>query len=196
MGILAHSAEMIKALNLPQGFSVCELGSQLFRADGARYPARDWYGRIGCGRYESIDGNGFGTIQADLNHPLLLPWRVREDGATYANVPTEFDLVTDFGTGEHIFNQAQVWATLHDLARSGGYIAFDRPKTGWENHGFYNINDTLILDIAAANQYTIVHMATNEFPGKGDMLCGVLQRHGNDAFVFPQQGKYRERLKV
>lgn len=183
MGILAHSAEMIKSLNLPLGFSVCELGDQLYRANEKRLPARYWYQENGCGEYTAIDADGMGTLCADLNRPLP------------ANIGT-FDLVTDFGTGEHIFNQAQVWMTMHEITRNGGHIAFDRPKTGWPNHGFYNINDCLILDIAAANDYTVVHMATNPYPGKGDMLCGLLRKNHDKPFVIPNQGKYKERLKV
>src|SRR5262245_22979076 len=116
MGIQPEVAALIRALPLPKGFSVCELGDQGMCGEPIKRLAKVWYEEWGCGSYESVDGNGRGTLTADLNEPLALH---------------PFDLVTDFGTGEHIFDQAQVWRTMHALTKPGGYIAFDRPAQGY-----------------------------------------------------------------
>ncbi len=63
------------------------------------------------------------------------------------------DLVTDNGTGEHLFNQAQVWANQHELTKAGGVMLKIMPFTPWFNHGFYNFNPIIYRDVAAANNY-------------------------------------------
>lgn len=178
MGILRETAAMVRALPLPAGFSVCELGDQQMAGKVAT-PAEAFYRELGCGRYVSIDGNGQGTVTADLNRPV-----------TALNLGT-FDLVTDFGTGEHIFDQAQVWRTLHELTKPGGYIAFDRPSRGYEQHCFYSTHLCLYEDIAAANGYAILQMDTRQTP-RGALILGVYWKSlSASPFRHPQQGRYR-----
>jgi len=187
MGILAQPAAVIESLKLPAGFTVCELGNQFYRGDGGKSPAERWYGRLGCGRHTSLDANGMASHHVDLNHPLSV-------GLCAELGLGSFDLVTDFGTGEHIFNQAQVWQTLHDLVKVGGYIAFDRPMNGWDDHCFYRIQPTLILDLAAANGYKIRHLGAHTIQGHGDLLFGLLQKTTDAPFAYPNQGKYQGML--
>jgi hypothetical protein len=180
MGILAEPAAYIRKLKLPKGFSVCELGDQWI-THGTRRLARDFYRELGCGRYESIDANGRGTIRYDLNRK----WK-GEYGV--------FDLVTDFGTGEHVFDQAQVWRTLHGLAKVGGFIAFDRPSQGYRAHCYYLTAPCLYDDLARANHYRVVRLET--FSGtRGELERGVFQKLHADPFVTPQQGRYAKDLR-
>lgn len=183
MGILKDTAAMVKALELPEGFHVCELGNQMLSYTKPPAPAAVFYASIGCGRYESIDGNGRGTVTADLNLPLS------------GDLGT-FDLVTDFGTGEHVFDQAQVWRTLHDLTKPGGYIAFDRPGQGYGKHCFYLADECLFRDIAEANRYGVRYFKGKETE-RGWLWRGVFQRpQARRRFVNPQQGRYQESLKI
>lgn len=181
MGILKEPAGFVKALGLPAGFSVCELGDQMMSGGKVPTPAVDFYRSLGCGRYEAIDGNGRGTLTHDLNLPVV-------------SIGT-FDLVTDFGTGEHIFDQAQVWRTIHDLTKPNGYIVFDRPTQGYGDHCFYTITTGLIRDIAAANHYTIERLLTAETP-RGALVRGVLRKMSTGSFVIPQQGRYQKDLRL
>lgn len=183
MGILKDVAAIVAGLTMPPGFAVCELGDQGMSGLAAPMLARDWYVARGCTRYESIDGNGRGTITADLNLPLERRLAL-------------FDLVTDFGTSEHVFDQAQVWRTLHSLVKPRGLIAFDRPAQGYHKHCFYLINECLIRDLAAANQYEVVHLSRATTP-RGELLRGVLRTPSTSAaFRVPQQGKYTPDLVI
>lgn len=182
MGILKEPADMVRALRLPKGFSVCELGDQMVSGKVAT-PAVEFYRSLGCGRYEAIDGNGRGTLIADLN---LAIYAAHFDGG--------FDLVTDFGTGEHIFDQAQVWRTLHDLTKVGGFIAFDRPAQGYPAHCFYLVTESWCRDIAAANNYRVVRLELGTTP-RGQLWRGVFQRTDRRMFKIPQQGRYAASLK-
>ena len=183
MGILKEPAVFIEQLHLPHGFSVCELGDQWVTWTDPHELAEAWYRRLGCARYCSIDGNGRGTIMADLNLPLVRPRK-------------PFDLVTDFGTGEHVFDQAQVWRTLHSLTRPGGYLAFDRPVQGYRQHCYYLTDECLFRDLAAANAYDIVQLARQITP-RGELISGIFRRpKDRAAFRVPQQGRYHKSLVI
>jgi hypothetical protein len=184
MGILAEPAEFVRALKLPTGFSVCELGDQYITHDVRRL-ASEFYLELGCGRYVSIDGNGRGTFTYDLNKPLR------------TNHLGEFDLVTDFGTGEHIFDQATVWKTVHYLTKAQGYIVFDRPTQGYSGNGghcYYNTHECLFNDIAAANDY-VVHKLEHQQTTRGELIRGVFQKMRRNKFRVPQQGRYKKLLR-
>jgi SAM-dependent methyltransferase len=181
VGILAEPAHFITKLHLRAGFSVCELGDQWVTHTDPHLLAADFYRSLGCGRYVSIDGNGRGTLTWDLNLTL------KKLG--------HFDLVTDFGTGEHIFDQAQVWRSIHRLTKPGdGYIAFDRPTQGYEGHCFYRVDESWFIDIATANEYRIVRLerATTK---RGELVRGVFQRRYTSDFRVPQQGRYLKKLR-
>jgi len=181
MGIQKEPAAFVARLPLPKGFSVCELGDQGMCGGEGKRLAKDWYERdLGCGRYVSIDGNGRATVTADLNLPIVLE---------------PFDLVTDFGTGEHIFDQAQVWRTMHGLTKPGGYIAFDRPSSGYAKHCYYVTNDALYRDIAEANAYEVLWLEQAPTP-RGTLIRGVYRRMTAAAFHVPQQGRYRSSLVI
>jgi len=179
VGIQKEVAAFVAGMQLPKGFSVCELGDQGM-CGTARQLAKDWYLQLGCGRYVSIDGNGRGTLTADLNLPVKLD---------------PFDLVTDFGTGEHIFDQAQVWRTLHDLTKRGGHIAFDRPAQGYQKHCYYLVNDCLFHDIADANGYDFIWMERQTMP-RGELVRGCYRKMNDAPFRIPQQGRYRSSLVI
>lgn len=183
MGIQKEPAAYVATLPLPKGFSVCELGDQGMCGEPTKRLAQRWYeDELGCGRYVSIDGNGRGTLTADLNLPIALD--------------LQFDLVTDFGTGEHIFDQAQVWRTLHGLTKPGGFIAFDRPSQGYLTHCYYVTNECLYRDIAAANAYEVLWL-TRGRTARGELIRGVYRRPPTTAaFRIPQQGRYQSSLVI
>lgn len=182
MGIQKQVAAVVAALPLPKPFSVCELGDQAMCGETKNQPAQPWYESLGCNRYVSIDGNGRAIVTADLNCSLVSL--------------EPFDLVTDFGTGEHIFDQAQVWRTLHALVKPGGFIAFDRPSQGYEKHCFYLITEGLCLDIAEANGYAILRLEQQAMP-RGTLIRGVFQRPSVFApFSVPQQKRYQDDLVI
>lgn len=182
MGILAEPLDFVRSLGLVRGFSVCELGDQWITVGSPHRLAREFYEHdLGCGRYESIDGNGRGTITADLNKPLV-PW------------PGKFDLVTDFGTGEHVFDQRQVWKTLHDLVCVNGFIAFDRPTGGYPGHCYWKADPCVFVDLARANKYEVVQLENAETK-RGTLVRGVFRRTHKGKFKVPQQGRYKKLLR-
>jgi len=109
-----------------------------------------YFKALGFSDYTAIDVNAlYGSLIMDLNVDL---------GDTYGYTKT-FDLVTNNGTGEHIFNQHAVFKNMHQLAAVGGVLLFVLPFYNWMNHGFFNFNPLLFTDLAAANDYEIVRIA-------------------------------------
>ena len=190
MGILAEPLQYIRDLDFEIGFSVCELGDQWVTCQGTHRLARKFYEELGCNRYESIDGNGRGTLTVDLNLPIE-KWPI---GVSTSEWIRGFDIVTDFGTGEHIFDQLQVWRTMHMLTKVGGCIVFDRPCAGYEGHCFYLIQPNLIAAVAWANCYEVVAFERAQTT-RGHLVRGVLRKTNNQRFMVPQQGRYHKDLK-
>ena len=75
-----------------------------------------------------------------------------------------FDLVTNLGTGEHVFDQRRVFENVHNLTKPGGVMLYMLPFVNWLNHGFYNFHPVLFADLAAANGYGILEIALTAMP--------------------------------
>jgi len=106
----------------------------------------DYYRAIGYSSYRSIDVNAkYNSLVMDLNRDLAKDYGFNE----------AFDLVTNNGTGEHVFNQSAVFANMHALCRVGGVMLHVLPFFNFLNHGFFGYNPILFHDLAAANRYEI-----------------------------------------
>lgn len=141
--------------------SVCELGNQTLKNSKARqeiykslginppaelHSTRDWYLSVGFERYTAIDVNTErDAIAMDLNFDLQDHYGFRE----------QFDLVTNNGTGEHVFNQYQVFRNAHNLCRPGGFMIHVLPFYRWVDHGFFNYNPNLFPCLAHQNGYEL-----------------------------------------
>jgi SAM-dependent methyltransferase len=93
--------------------------------------------------YRAVDLHGTAIAEKhDLNLPL--PFSDR------------FDVVTNLGTAEHIFNQYQVFKSAHERTKPGGIMIHSLPNQGCYDHGFYNYHPTFVFDLSQANRYQIV----------------------------------------
>jgi hypothetical protein len=110
----------------------------------------DYYRALGFAEYRAVDVNErYGSLIMDLN----------QDVASAYGFSDAFDLVTNNGTGEHIFNQHAVFLNSHNLCRPGGAMLHCLPFFNWLNHGFYNFNPLLFVDLAAANGYELLRLS-------------------------------------
>jgi len=174
MGIASGQASLLGLLPRSNAWSgirsVCELGSQeplrgeltaLFAAFGkppleGDYGAADLYHHLGVSRYVSIDFNGeHGALPFDLNLDLRAAYGFDE----------RFDLVTNFGTTEHCFNQYEVFRTIHRLCAVGGVMLHTVPTQGWGRHCFFRYDANFFEDLAAANGYELFHLEPFLRPG-------------------------------
>ena len=121
--------------------------------------AREFWTWLGL-NYASIDIDGSpGSIPLDLN---------------YDEVPTElvgrYDIVTNFGTTEHVANQLQSFKIIHDLAAPGAIMLHVVPTSGMLNHGFISYNPKFFWMLRRSNGYIVAYMTMSrsdpdsEFP--------------------------------
>ena len=108
--------------------------------------ARDFWQWLGFD-YASVDIDGSPrSIPLDLN---------------YDSVPSEakgkYQLVTNFGTTEHIVNQLNAFNIIHDLTAPNGIMIHEVPVQGMVNHGLINYNFKFFWMLARSNGYKIIH---------------------------------------
>jgi len=141
--------------------------------------ARRWYQKVlGFSKVESIDMHGEHSLRYDLNEPVPL---------------TEvFDIVINTGTAEHVFDQRQVFETVHDRCAVGGLMVHGSPWQGWNDHGFYNYQPCFFKDLAGANDYEMLYAMAWRFGAGVDVMHYVAMRKSRDLpFRIPRQGKYQ-----
>jgi hypothetical protein len=98
-------------------------------------------------RYASIDiDNTPGNIFLDLNFDAV-PDASRKQHA----------IVTNFGTTEHVANQANAFKVIHDLTALQGLMIHELPAQGMHNHGLVNYNPKFFWMLARSNGYVVVH---------------------------------------
>ena len=154
---LAWLAELQAEHGIFDGAAVAELGPQDIRApeallrellrldDAARLPTvgEDVYRILGAGSYCAIDRfDDRAAVAMDLNQPY--------EGAA------AFDVVTNFGTAEHVFNIGEVFRTVHRLTKPGGVMLHSLPALGHIDHGFWNIHPKAYISLAHFNGYELL----------------------------------------
>ncbi len=172
-----------------------------------------FYQALGFSAYDAIDINSrHGSLVMDLNRDL------RSD---YGFTRT-YDLVVNTGTSEHVFDQGAFLRNAHALAGPGAVMLHAVPFLGYLNHGFYNYQPNLFLDLAAANGYEVrrlwladrnrpvldlmrndgvarefpswLHLVTPNERGNG-LLLAVLRKTADGPFAPPCQGRYLETVE-
>ena len=113
--------------------------------------AREFWTWLGL-NYASIDIDGSpGSIPLDLN---------------YDEVPTDlvgrYDVVTNFGTTEHVANQLQSFKIIHDLATAGAIMVHVLPASGTPNHGLVSYNPKFFWMLGRSNGYKIAFMTMGQ----------------------------------
>jgi len=133
-----------------RGIKMGELGNQKILSKGPngkeinRGPAKEIFSEKGV-EHISFDMNGKdGALALDLCQPIPEEW------IGY------FDIVTNYGTTEHVENQYQVWKNIHDLVRVGGAIVSSIPHVGyWKKHCPYHYSPSFPSILANANGYEV-----------------------------------------
>src|SRR5580693_300359 len=78
------------------------------------------------------------------------------------DVPAEligrYDVVTNFGTTEHVANQLQSFKIIHDLTSAGAIMLHVLPAGGVLNHGLVSYNPKFFWLLGRSNGYKIVFM--------------------------------------
>lgn len=136
---------IMKEVGMPYaGISWLELGNQTNRVRCR--PAKEVYAGRGVEVHVSIDLNAKdGALPLDLDEPLPEHF----DGV--------FDVVTNYGTAEHVNNQYQVFKTIHDSCRRGGLMIHGFPLQGtFLGHCRYYYPEEFVKKLAGYCMYNVV----------------------------------------
>ncbi len=132
---------------------------------------------VGFASYTAIDINDrYGSLIMDLNEPLDTRYGFTE----------HFDLVTNNGTGEHIFDQHAVFYNMHNLAAGNAVMLHVAPFVEYINHGFYSFHPNLYYALAKANGYQLLAMGVAARSGEG-VLATPDDDPGNAPRLFIEQ---------
>jgi len=140
---MAHN--IIKLFPDPKKIQMLELGNQKVIDIGEPIVAKKYFSDKGI-QHTSFDiNNKDGAIKVNLCKPLPKEYLNR------------FDIITDFGTSEHIENQYQVFCNVHEACRVGGYMIHSLPLVGfWKGHCPHHYQEIFPDNIAKKNFYELV----------------------------------------
>jgi SAM-dependent methyltransferase len=96
---------------------------------------------------------GFKYVALDIFHAtntVLFDLNVHEPGPGLAG---SFDLVMNFGTTEHVFNQLRAFQSIHALIKVGGICYHDLPMAGYPNHALFRYDPLFFTSLIPANHY-------------------------------------------
>ena len=99
---------------------------------------------------------GFRYTALDIFHAtntILFDLNIHAPGPRLAS---QFDLVTNFGTTEHVINQLRAFQTIHDLTRPQGLIYHDLPLAGYLNHALFRYDPLFFRTVVATNDYDVI----------------------------------------
>jgi hypothetical protein len=145
--------------------SMLELGNKRW---GKRAPYKQFFHENGM-LHVSVDLNGRdGALPLDLRKPLSLG---------------EFDIVTNFGTTEHVSEQEPVWRNIVDAARH--VIVSTTPKPGtYKGHGLLYPKMEFYTELARLNGFHVERLY-EEQRKKGVLICARLVRKERVPFRMP-----------
>ncbi len=99
---------------------------------------------------------GFRYTALDIFHAtntILFDLNIHAPGPRLAG---QFDLVTNFGTTEHVFNQLRAFQTIHELSKPGGFMYHDLPMAGFFDHALFRYDPLFFRALVSANDYEVL----------------------------------------
>jgi hypothetical protein len=188
MGITNDSLKRLNRLGLINGSSyrMLELGCQNI------YDNDNYFGVT----YGMIAKNFF--IQKNIEHISfdITGCQCSEKVDLRENVDIKkyglFDVITDYGTTEHIDNTElggfyEGFKNIHQLCKVGGYMIHETPLTGhWIGHGFNYVTTEFYKSLAKDMDYTIIELDIHFCFGNytdGGLVCCVLKKNSDNKFI-------------
>lgn len=172
--------------------SVVELGSQTVHFYDKKF-LKDWsnlvnvpsdfaeymYDDITGYEMHGLLGHKYHCIDFDDFGGKVKPYKIDLNTATCPrDLYASANIVTNFGTTEHLINQANAFKLIHEIAKPWAAMIHVLPMARW-NHGFFNYNPVFFTSLAHANKYKIVTLCTSR-----DLQHNVLQD------LVPYVGQY------
>lgn len=167
---------------------VCELGDQIINRWHPLTTGKAYLINKGVQEHISIDWNGQnGALKKDLSRPI-------DEWKNY------FDMVTNYGTSEHVSDQYQVFRNIHNFCKVGGAMVHSVPIIGgWKTHCDFHYNTEFFDLLSKETGYKCVINETRVMSFRGCLrlssidktnVCAILLKEKNMDFisecVFPK----------
>ncbi|ENY70798.1 hypothetical protein G114_16380 [Aeromonas diversa CDC 2478-85] len=197
MGMTPAMFNKIKS-HLPENFnSIIELGcqqfgllnsAQLIDEELKGFKDGDFtkimYEHLGL-KYDSVDVCD-GTIYCDFNNHML-------------ELSHQYDVVTNLGTSEHVFNQYNVFASMHNITKKNGLMIHCLPLKH-SPHGLFTYNVDFFISLCFSNNYEVVELVFCWRGTDGDFTFGSLSEivkcQAAEQYAFLVAKKCQENLFV
>lgn len=108
----------------------------------------------------------------------------------FDEVPAEdfcaYQIVTNYGTTEHIANQFQAFKIIHDLTDVGGIMIHNLPTQGYQNHGLINYNLKFFWMLSRSNFYQWLfmdYMSDNLYEELHPDIAAEVSKYKEDIFT-------------
>jgi len=159
-----------------KGLKWCELGNQINYKNEV---AKKVYQSLGV-EHTSIDINGKnGALPINLDKP----------------VPTalldRFDVITNYGTIEHVNNQYQVFKNVHDMCKKGGIMIHVFPLKGhWPRHCRYYYSEVFVKGLANASNYRIINytiLDKDDYKTPNNLIAVTYIKKENNKFISKEE---------
>lgn len=130
----------------------------------------------------SVDWNGQdGAVKLDLRKPLCLG---------------DFDMVTNFGTTEHVDQQEPCWRNIHEAVKVGGWLVSMTPYPGdWTWHGEWYPTAEFYHELAELNGYEVERLYVDRAAPRRNWYCR-LRKTIAWPFVMPGAPLYRNQIRA
>lgn len=155
--------------------SMCELGDQRMKWNRWKTGKR-YFEAQGIKEHISMDLNGRrGALRVNLSE-IVDRWK------------NHFDIVTDYGTSEHVRGIYECFCNIHNFTREGGVMIHTVPISGgWIGHSPYHFKDWFFVKLAEETGYKSVLNEVRALPSRGkkvnSLVCSVLIKESDNLFI-------------
>ncbi|MEK6873888.1 MAG: hypothetical protein AABW91_03510 [Nanoarchaeota archaeon] len=162
--------EMLRKRNLSyKGLVLLEFGNQWIKK--INKPAKKWYFERGVD-HTSVDINGKdGSLKINLDKPFP------------SYLIDRFDVVTNYGTLEHVSNQYEGFKNMHNSCKINGLMIHNLVLVGhWEGHCRYFYYPSFSSSFAKLCKYEIIDSHIEKTPNKKEDLIFVCYKRTSNNF--------------
>jgi hypothetical protein len=128
-----------------------------------------------------INNNVVGYFKQFFNYPITSIDLNGENGSLKINLATKlpsmptYDLITNFGTTEHVSNQYQCWKNVHSLLEDNGIVISEIPEIdSWKNHCKYYVDKRFFESMN--KDFEILSYKQIYYPGNGNLCFCIMKK--------------------
>lgn len=159
------------------GLKMAELGAQHMNVEGRfKGPAKAYFESLGVAHTSFDLDPQFGAQFLDLGIPI-------PEASDYVSA---FDIVTNFGTSEHVVLHYTCFENIHRMCRPAGLMLHTvAPPNHWAHHGRYYYPSEFFEGLARANDYELIELScvAHHKHAQRDIMCALLRKAGDTPFM-------------